>query len=181
MFPCRHLYLQDKAHVTCATFHKPNRILITGFTNGVFTLHEMPEFHPMHSLRYLLSFIIIWAIYLSLPLLLLFSLPLHSSFPCPSPLLLSPSLPLLPSISDHRITSVAVNRTGEWLGFGSSTLGQLLVWEWRSETHILKQQSHHHEMNVMCYSPDGQLIVTGGDDGKVWAVPLLIKLVIINI
>lgn len=98
LFPCRHLYLQDKARVTCATFHKPNRILITGFTNGVFTLHEMPEFHPMHSLRYLLSFIIIRAIYLSLPLFLLFSfsllfvsiLPL--SFPTP-PLPLSPSPP----------------------------------------------------------------------------------------
>ena len=164
--------MQDKARVTCATFHKPNRILITGFTNGVFTLHEMPEFHPMHSLRYLLSYTSHLFVSPSSPSLLSSS----PFFPCPSPLLLSPSLPLLPSISDHRITSVAVNRTGEWLGFGSSTLGQLLVWEWRSETHILKQQSHHHEMNVMCYSPDGQLIVTGGDDGKVWAVPLLIKI-----
>lgn len=168
--------MQDKARVTCATFHKPNRILITGFTNGVFTLHEMPEFHPMHSLRYLLSYMSHLFVSPSFPsLLLLSSLPLHSSSPFFLPLSFS-TPPLLPSISDHRITSVAVNRTGEWLGFGSSTLGQLLVWEWRSETHILKQQSHHHEMNVMCYSPDGQLIVTGGDDGKVWAMPLLIKI-----
>lgn len=71
------------------------------------------------------------------------------------------------SISEHRITSVAVNNTGEWLGFASSTLGQLLVWEWQSETYILKQQSHYYDMNVMCYSPDGQVIATGGDDGKV--------------
>ena len=71
------------------------------------------------------------------------------------------------SISEHRISSVAVNPTGEWLAFGCSSLGQLLVWEWQSETYILKQQSHFYDMNVMCYSPDSQLIATGGDDGKV--------------
>ncbi|XP_011404778.1 PREDICTED: periodic tryptophan protein 2 homolog [Amphimedon queenslandica] len=117
----KHLFSQDRARVTCATLHKSGRMLITGFNNGVFTLHEMPDFNLIHSL----------------------------------------------SISEHRITSVSVNSTGEWLAFGSSTLGQLLVWEWQSETYILKQQSHNNEMNAMCYSPDGQLIATGGDDGKV--------------
>lgn len=38
------------------------------------------------------------------------------------------------SISRHRIHSAAVNPTGEWLAFGSRTLGQLLVWEWQSES-----------------------------------------------
>jgi len=32
---------------------------------------------------------------------------------------------------------------------------------------VLKQQGHFYDMNVMAYSPDGQYIVTGGDDGKV--------------
>ena len=27
-------------------------------------------------------------------------------------------------------------------------------------------------MNVLAYSPDGQLVVTGGDDGKVVGLPL---------
>jgi periodic tryptophan protein 2 len=35
---------------------------------------------------------------------------------------------------------VAVNSTGEWLAFGSAKLGQLLVWEWKSESYVLKQQ-----------------------------------------
>jgi len=38
------------------------------------------------------------------------------------------------SISQRRIHTAAINSTGEWLAFGSATLGQLLVWEWQSET-----------------------------------------------
>ena len=71
------------------------------------------------------------------------------------------------SISNQRITSVAVNVTGEWLAFGCASLGQLLVWEWQSESYVLKQQGHYYDMNTLSYSPDGQLIATGGDDGKV--------------
>ena len=68
-----------------------------------------------------------------------------------------------------------MNPTGEWLAFGCSTVGQLLVWEWQSETYILKQQGHYYDMNVLAYSPDGQLIVTGGDDGKVAVFFLLFR------
>ena len=71
------------------------------------------------------------------------------------------------SISQQKITTVAVNQTGEWLGFGCAGIGQLLVWEWQSQSYILKQQGHYYDMNVLSYSPDGQLIATGGDDGKV--------------
>ncbi|KAI0322860.1 WD repeat protein [Amylostereum chailletii] len=71
------------------------------------------------------------------------------------------------SISQEKISSVAVNPSGEWLAFGARKLGQLLVWEWQSESYILKQQGHFFDMNALAYSPDGQYIATGGDDGKV--------------
>ncbi|KIK25932.1 hypothetical protein PISMIDRAFT_676441 [Pisolithus microcarpus 441] len=76
------------------------------------------------------------------------------------------------SISQQKITSVAISPSGEWLAFGARTLGQLLVWEWQSESYILKQQGHFFDMNTLSYAPDGQTIATGGDDGKVkvWAV-----------
>ena len=74
------------------------------------------------------------------------------------------------SISQQTVSTVAVNPTGEWLAFGCSNLGQLLVWEWQSESYILKQQGHYYDMNVLAYSPDGQLVVTGGDDGKVFLI-----------
>ena len=64
---------------------------------------------------------------------------------------------------------MAVNATGEWLAFGCSSLGQLLVWEWQSESYILKQQGHYYDMNCLAYSPDGQIIATAGEDGKVGA------------
>lgn len=67
---------------------------------------------------------------------------------------------------------MTINKTGEWLAFGASKLGQLLVWEWQSESYILKQQGHFDSMNSLVYSPDGQRIITTADDGKikVWDV-----------
>lgn len=46
-------------------------------------------------------------------------------------------------------------------------MGQLLVWEWQSESYVFKQQGHFNNMSSLAFSPDGQYIVTGGDDGKV--------------
>jgi len=71
------------------------------------------------------------------------------------------------SISQHPITAAAFNPSGEWLGLGCAALGQLLVWEWQSETYVLKQQGHFYDTNCLTYSPDGQFIATGGDDTKV--------------
>ncbi|XP_053273012.1 PWP2 small subunit processome component [Pleuronectes platessa] len=71
------------------------------------------------------------------------------------------------SISDQRIASVAINSSGDWIGFGCSGMGQLLVWEWQSESYVFKQQGHFNNMASLAYSPDGQYVATGGDDGKV--------------
>jgi periodic tryptophan protein 2 len=37
-----------------AAYHKGTHILVTGFSNGAFFLHEMPDMNLIHSLRYLL-------------------------------------------------------------------------------------------------------------------------------
>ncbi|KAI0472163.1 WD40-repeat-containing domain protein [Xylariaceae sp. FL0804] len=71
------------------------------------------------------------------------------------------------SISQNDIDFVTINQSGEWLAFGASKLGQLLVWEWQSESYILKQQGHFDSMNSLVYSPDGKRIITTSDDGKV--------------
>ena len=111
----------QRAMMTSAAFHKPTHILVTGYEDGAFFLHEMPDFNQIHSL----------------------------------------------SISDQSITTMAFNKTGEWLAIGCSNMGQLLVWEWQSESYILKQQGHFNNMSCLDYSPDGQNIASGGDDGKV--------------
>ncbi|KAJ9629370.1 U3 snoRNP protein [Taxawa tesnikishii (nom. ined.)] len=76
------------------------------------------------------------------------------------------------SISQNDVDFVTINKTGEWLAFGASALGQLLVWEWQSESYILKQQGHFDSLNSLTYSPSGDRIITCADDGKikVWDV-----------
>ncbi|KAJ8111393.1 hypothetical protein ONZ43_g5630 [Nemania bipapillata] len=116
----RHYFMQS-ANVKCAAFHPETNLLVAGFTNGVFSLYEMPDFNPIHTL----------------------------------------------SISQGEIDFVTINNSGEWLAFGASKLGQLLVWEWQSESYILKQQGHLDSMNALVYSPDGKRIITTADDGRI--------------
>ncbi|KAJ1981034.1 U3 snoRNP protein [Dimargaris xerosporica] len=71
------------------------------------------------------------------------------------------------SVSNTAISTLAINQTGEWIGLGCAKLHQLLVWEWQSESYVLKQQGHFYDMNGVSHSPDGQYIATCGDDGKV--------------
>lgn len=76
------------------------------------------------------------------------------------------------SMGQNPVNTVSVNNSGEWLAFGSSKLGQLLVYEWQSESYILKQQGHFDATNSLTYSPDGSRVVTAAEDGKikVWDV-----------
>lgn len=71
------------------------------------------------------------------------------------------------SMGQNPVNTVSVNQTGEWLAFGSSKLGQLLVYEWQSESYILKQQGHFDSTNSLAYSPDGSRVVTASEDGKI--------------
>ncbi|PAV91924.1 hypothetical protein WR25_06225 [Diploscapter pachys] len=72
-------------------------------------------------------------------------------------------------VSDYAVSTVAINRTGDWLGIGcgQGSNAQLIVWEWQSETYALKQQSHSQRISTISYSPDGSLLATGAEDGKV--------------
>ena len=107
--------------LTSCDFNKATRILVSGFSNGSFLLHELPEFNLIHSL----------------------------------------------SISEHPISTCVFNPAGNWIGLACEKLGQLLVWEWQSETYVLKQQGHFNNMTRLAYSPSGLYIASGGEDGKV--------------
>ncbi|CAH0629125.1 unnamed protein product [Chrysodeixis includens] len=110
-----------KVKLTSAQYHKDTKMLVTGFSTGIFFLHEMPDVNLIHTL----------------------------------------------SISEHRISSIAISAPGDWIAFGCPNIGQLLVWEWQSEQYVMKQQGHSLDMTCLAYSPDGLYIVTGGYDGKV--------------
>jgi periodic tryptophan protein 2 len=49
-------------------------------------------------------------------------------------------------MSDYEISSIAINNTAEWIAFASQALGQLLVWEWKSETYVIRQMGHSSEL-----------------------------------
>lgn len=70
-------------------------------------------------------------------------------------------------VTDSIIDAIRLNRTAQWIALGSSLRGQLLVWDWRSETYIFKQQSHHSNVRCICYSPIGDLIASGDNEGIV--------------
>jgi periodic tryptophan protein 2 len=117
----KHYFLQPNAKVTAASFHQGTNLLSIGFSTGVFTMYELPEFTQIQSL----------------------------------------------SISKQAISTIAQNTTSEWIAIGSSKLGQLLVWEWQSESYILRQQGHFDSLNCVAYTHDGTKVTTASDDGKI--------------
>jgi periodic tryptophan protein 2 len=70
-------------------------------------------------------------------------------------------------ITDNKINTMAISNSGLWLAFGSTKQGQLLVWEWKSETYVFKQQGHNYDVSAIAYSPDSSQIASGGQDGKI--------------
>ncbi|KAA6423408.1 MAG: WD40 repeat [Trebouxia sp. A1-2] len=71
------------------------------------------------------------------------------------------------SVSRSAINAITFNAAGDWVALGCAALGQLLVWEWRSESYILKQQGHYYDIATSAFSPDGLNLATGADDSKV--------------
>lgn len=71
-------------------------------------------------------------------------------------------------VSELKVNAISVNKDGDWLavGCGKGSEGQLIVWEWQSESYVMKQQSHAQKITAVVYSPDGAKLVTGAEDGK---------------
>ena len=70
-------------------------------------------------------------------------------------------------ISDAKISSISLNSSGKWIAFGSKYLNQLLVWEWKSESYIYKQQGHMNDINLIAFSPEGAQLASGAEDGRI--------------
>ncbi len=70
-------------------------------------------------------------------------------------------------ITQCSISAVALSPGSDWIAFACGDRGQLVVWEWRSESFVMKQQSHGARMTSLAYASDGQTIATGSGDGKV--------------
>jgi periodic tryptophan protein 2 len=137
----------ERARVHSVKFHKGSSLMVVGFANGVFGLYDLSNIEREAQL------------FKAAPIM---TGPEENGQDGPKLTCLQKL-----SISSRAIDAVSINNTGEWLAFGVSSYGQLLVWEWQSERYILKQQGHLHQMTSMSYSPEGQYIATGGHDGKI--------------
>lgn len=47
----RHYFMQINAKVRCAKYHAKTKLLVVGFSNGLFNLYELPAFNMIHTLR----------------------------------------------------------------------------------------------------------------------------------
>ena len=74
------------------------------------------------------------------------------------------------SLSHTPISSVEFSHKGDWIALSSMQTGLIMIWEWKAESYILKQQNFAHTMRSMAFTYDGERIVTAGDDGtmKIW-------------
>ncbi|CDR94927.1 periodic tryptophan protein 2-like protein, putative [Babesia bigemina] len=53
------------------------------------------------------------------------------------------------------VDSVDVSTDGDWLGLACSETGTIVVWEWKSETFVMKQQGHHSGVRCVAFSTGG--------------------------
>ena len=53
----KHFFMQNNAKMKCAAYHAGSNLLVTGFSNGLFGLYELPEFNMIHTLRYFASYV----------------------------------------------------------------------------------------------------------------------------
>lgn len=97
------------AKVSRCVLNKDKNLLLCSFSNGKFTIYEVPTLAALHSV----------------------------------------------SVGGEELDCCALTPDGEWVAVASSQSSTLVVWEWQSETYILKQQGHHHGITSVAYSPAG--------------------------
>ncbi|KFG57503.1 putative periodic tryptophan protein PWP2 [Toxoplasma gondii RUB] len=59
------------------------------------------------------------------------------------------------------LDAVTLSFDGEWIGALAVESQTLVVWEWRSETYVLRQQSHAHGLRAVAFSPAGDAALSG--------------------
>jgi periodic tryptophan protein 2 len=70
------------------------------------------------------------------------------------------------SIGNYKISSVALNPSSTWIGLGIKEAGQLIVWEWKSQSYILNQRGLPHINTALAYN-GGKFLATGTQEGEV--------------
>ena len=77
------------------------------------------------------------------------------------------------NILNGNLQSLAINNSGDLIAFAGLTqnkIGELLVWDWESESIVSNQKSQLSNCLAVDFSPNGEFIATAGDDSiiKLW-------------
>lgn len=72
-------------------------------------------------------------------------------------------------LTNSEINALCISENGKWIGLASEAQSSLCVWEWSTESFIIKQTGFN--ASVVSFSGDGEIIATGGkEEGiiKLW-------------
>jgi hypothetical protein len=128
----KHYFNQRGAKVSACDYHRGSGLLVVGYTNGLFDLHQLPDFSNIHTLSISRERITAMA----------FSPVGAARERCQRP-----GRPQRPGVQPGERRAAAGRQplptlpcprpqAGDWIAIGCAKLGQLLVWEWRSETWV---------------------------------------------
>ncbi|SCN62221.1 periodic tryptophan protein 2, putative [Plasmodium chabaudi adami] len=56
-------------------------------------------------------------------------------------------------INTNMIDDIVINKDGDWIALAESTNGTVIVWEWQSESYILKQFTSNKNVKCVKFSP----------------------------
>ncbi|CRG93083.1 rRNA processing WD-repeat protein, putative [Plasmodium gallinaceum] len=57
------------------------------------------------------------------------------------------------SINTSTIDDIAINKDGQWIALAESNNGTIIIWEWKSESYILKQNTTNKNVKCVRFSP----------------------------
>ncbi|SOV13379.1 rRNA processing WD-repeat protein, putative [Plasmodium sp. gorilla clade G2] len=57
------------------------------------------------------------------------------------------------SINTNTIDDITINTDGEWIALGEGNNGTIIIWEWKSESYILKQNTTNKNVKCVKFSP----------------------------
>lgn len=71
------------------------------------------------------------------------------------------------TVGTYKISSICVNESCTWIGLGIKSAGQVIVWEWKSQSYILSQKGLVHDTVSLGSYKNGKYIATGTAQGEV--------------
>ena len=71
------------------------------------------------------------------------------------------------SVGSYKISTICVNESCTWIALGLKSVGQVIVWEWKSQSYILSQKGLIHDSVSVASFKNSKYIATGTTQGEV--------------